>query len=51
MATWLNIAGMFYQDHIDISDYIYFDQNILAVKGLSGGCTSTIKSKVKTIRH
>lgn len=43
-----NIAGMFYQDHIDISDYIYFDQkNILAVKVCPVDVPGTIKSKGK----
>lgn len=43
-----NIAGMFYQDHIDISDYIYLDKkNILAVKVYPVDVPGTIKSKGK----
>ncbi|WP_080905392.1 glycoside hydrolase family 2 protein [Parabacteroides sp. Marseille-P3160] len=43
-----NIAGMFYQDHIDISDYILFDQkNVLAVKVYPIDVPGTIKPKGK----
>lgn len=41
-----NIAGMFYQDHIDISDYIHFDRtNILAVKVYPVDVPGTVKPK------
>lgn len=41
-----NIAGMFYQDHIDISDYIFFDRaNILAVKVYPVDVPGTVKPK------
>jgi hypothetical protein len=43
-----NIAGMFYQDHIDISDYIFFDRpNILAVKVYPIDVPGTVKPKGK----
>lgn len=41
-----NIAGMFYLDHIDISDYIFFDRaNILAVKVYPVDVPGTVKPK------
>lgn len=41
-----NIAGMFYQDHIDISDYIHLDQaNILAVKVYPVDVPGTVKPR------
>lgn len=43
-----NIAGMFYQDHIDISDYIFFDQkNVLAVRVYPIDVPGTVKPKGK----
>lgn len=41
-----NIAGMFYQDHIDITDYIHLDKsNILAVKVYPVDVPGTVKPK------
>jgi hypothetical protein len=41
-----NIAGMFYQDHIDITDYIHFDKsNVLAVKVYPVDVPGTVKPK------
>jgi mannosylglycoprotein endo-beta-mannosidase len=41
-----NIAGMFYRDHIDISDYVYSEKkNILAIKVYPVDVPGTIKSK------
>lgn len=43
-----NIAGMFYQDHIDISDYIHLDRtNVLAIKVYPVDVPGTIKPKGK----
>ena len=43
-----NVVGMFYQDHIDISDYIRFDQtNVLAIKVYPVDVPGTIKPKGK----
>ena len=41
-----NMAGMFYQDHIDISDYILFDKtNILAIKVYPIDVPGTVRPK------
>ncbi|MDD3787501.1 MAG: glycoside hydrolase family 2 TIM barrel-domain containing protein [Petrimonas sp.] len=41
-----NIAGMFYQDHIDITDYIHLDKsNVLAVKVYPVDVPGTVKPK------